>query len=94
MKDSGLVGSTVGGIPREQKMLQGHLPRVRYHQVYSSIRRLGFGDQGWGLGIGDEKFIVSIPIRFCGSWLERVRDMCSSALIEAIQKEVVRDLTT
>ena len=26
------VGS--GGVPREQKMLKGHLPRVIYHQVY------------------------------------------------------------
>ena len=25
---------TLGGAPREQKMLQGHLPRVIYHQVY------------------------------------------------------------
>jgi hypothetical protein len=24
----------VGGVPREQKMLQGHLPRVIHHQVY------------------------------------------------------------
>jgi len=24
----------VGGVPREQKMLKGHLPRVIYHQVY------------------------------------------------------------
>ena len=24
----------LGGVPREQKMLKGHLPRVRYHQVY------------------------------------------------------------
>jgi len=31
--DSGLVGS-LGGVPREQKMLKGHLPRVIYHQVY------------------------------------------------------------
>jgi len=23
-----------GGVPREQKMLKGHLPRVIYHQVY------------------------------------------------------------
>jgi hypothetical protein len=22
------------GIPQEQKMLKGHLPRVKYHQVY------------------------------------------------------------
>ena len=34
--DSGLVG----GVPREQKMLKGHLPRVIYHQVYFGIRRL------------------------------------------------------
>jgi len=24
-----------GGVPREQKMLKGHLPRVIYHQIYS-----------------------------------------------------------
>ena len=24
----------VGGVPREQKMLKGHLPRVIYHQEY------------------------------------------------------------
>ena len=37
--DSGLVGSTdfhcLGGVPREQKMLKGHIPRVKYHQLYS-----------------------------------------------------------
>jgi len=27
------VGS-LGGVPREQKMLKGHLPRVIYRQVY------------------------------------------------------------
>ena len=33
--DSGLVGSTdLGGVPREQKMFNGHLPRVIYHQEY------------------------------------------------------------
>jgi len=35
--DSGLVGSTdfpLGGVPGEQKMLKGHLPRVIHHQVY------------------------------------------------------------
>jgi len=25
---------SLGGVPREQKMLKGHLPRVIYHQVY------------------------------------------------------------
>jgi len=49
MLDSGLVGSTVfhsshpqgheGGVPREQKMLKGHLPRVVHHRVYLSTRR-------------------------------------------------------
>ena len=24
----------IGGVPREHKMLKGHLPRVMYHQVY------------------------------------------------------------
>ena len=24
----------MGGVPRDQKMLKGHLPRVMYHQVY------------------------------------------------------------
>ena len=33
--DAGLVGSTaLRRVPREQKMLKGHLPRVIYHQVY------------------------------------------------------------
>ena len=34
--DSGLFGSTdrLGGVPTEQKMLKGHLPRVIHHQVY------------------------------------------------------------
>ena len=32
--DSGSVGSTnsLRGVPREQKMLEGHLPRASYHQ--------------------------------------------------------------
>ena len=33
--DSGHTRETsLGGVPREQKMLQGHLPRVIYQQVY------------------------------------------------------------
>jgi len=28
------VSDRPGGVPREQKMLTGHLPRVIYHQVY------------------------------------------------------------
>ena len=28
------LGTSLGGVPREQKMLKGHLPRVIYHQVY------------------------------------------------------------
>ena len=27
-------GTSLGGVPREQKMLKGHLPRVIYHQVF------------------------------------------------------------
>ena len=37
MMDSGLVSSTdfsLGGVPRQQKTLKGHLPRVMYHQEY------------------------------------------------------------
>jgi len=26
--------TSLGGVPREQKMLKGHLPRDIYHQVY------------------------------------------------------------
>ena len=32
-----LVG--VGGVPREQKMLEGHLLRVIYHQVYQYTKK-------------------------------------------------------
>ena len=27
-------GSALGGVPRAQKMLKGHLPRVIHHEVY------------------------------------------------------------
>ena len=37
MIDSGFLAS-VGGVPQEQKMLKGHLPRVIYHQVYEMQR--------------------------------------------------------
>ena len=50
--EPGLVGSTdfsfitsqghetsLGGVPREQKMIKGHLLRVIYHRVYFNIRR-------------------------------------------------------
>ena len=40
---NGHVCPGVGGVPREQKMLKGHLPRVIYHQVYYSIRRTSGG---------------------------------------------------
>ena len=37
MIDSGLVGATdLGRVPRGQKMLKGHLPRVTYYQVSGS----------------------------------------------------------
>ena len=33
--EAGLAnGEALGGVPREQRMLKGHLPRVMYHQVY------------------------------------------------------------
>ena len=34
MKDSPGQIMALGGVPREQKMLKGHLPRVINHQVY------------------------------------------------------------
>ena len=35
-------GTSMGGVPREQKLLKGHLPRVIYHQVdyCTKIKRL------------------------------------------------------
>ena len=45
----------MGGVPREQRMLRGHLPRVIYYQVYSYAKSkcrglgFGFGIQGVGL---------------------------------------------
>ena len=30
----------LGGVPREQKMLKGHLPRVIYHQIYWYTKRI------------------------------------------------------
>ena len=29
-----VIDSGMGGVPREQKMLKDHLPRVLYHPVY------------------------------------------------------------
>ena len=29
-----VIETSLEGVPREQKMLKGHLPRVIYHQVY------------------------------------------------------------
>ena len=38
--DPGLVGSiSLGKVPRTQKMLKGHLPRVIYHPVYWNTKR-------------------------------------------------------
>ena len=34
-----VAASSLGGVPQEQKMLKGHLPRVIYHLVCSNIRR-------------------------------------------------------
>jgi len=45
--DSGLVGegphtrgTSLGRVPREQKMLKGHLPRVICHQVYEYTKTI------------------------------------------------------
>ena len=41
LKDSGLgwlAQRILGGVPREQRMLQGHLPRVIYHQFYQCAK--------------------------------------------------------
>jgi hypothetical protein len=35
-----MVGLDLGGVPREQKVLKGHLPRVIYKRVYNCIRSL------------------------------------------------------
>ena len=40
----GAVSHERVGVPREQKMLKGHLPRVIYHRVYSNIRRVTLCD--------------------------------------------------
>ena len=34
-----MIDSSLGGVPRGQKMLKGHLPRVIYHQVYYYTQR-------------------------------------------------------
>ena len=55
---SGLVGSTEfhsWEAAREQQMLKGHLPRVMYHRVYFSIRRLQEGCEKCVLQDGREK---------------------------------------
>ena len=33
-------GTSLGGVPREQKMLKGHPPRVIYHQVYKYTKKM------------------------------------------------------
>ena len=39
--------SGLGGVPREQKMLKGHLPRVIYLQVYLYKKMSSNGFQNW-----------------------------------------------
>ena len=40
------AGTSLGGVPREQKILKGHLPRVIYHQVYKHAKKSGWvGDR-------------------------------------------------
>ena len=35
-----VVDSGLGGVPREQKMLKGHLPRVIYHREYTLVNEV------------------------------------------------------
>ena len=59
MIDPGLVGGiSLGGVPPEQKMLKGHLPRVINHQVYLFMKRKVWDEgRGWahGVGVGSER---------------------------------------
>ena len=49
--------SALGGVPRQQKMLKGHLPRVIYHQVYKYTKIKGFtGNEGAAWMAGKENF--------------------------------------
>jgi len=34
----GWLNGFLGGVPRAQKMLKGHLPRVIYHQIYTAYK--------------------------------------------------------
>ena len=43
-----LPNNARGGVPREQKMLKGHLPRVIYHRVYSVYEDKPRGVSGGG----------------------------------------------
>jgi len=48
-------GTSLGGVPREQKLFKGHLPRVIYHRVYSDIE-CNFDD--WDVKLLDEGLIL------------------------------------
>ena len=52
--------NSLGGVPREQKMLKGHLPRVIYHRVYSNIRR-ETRQKSWELEpfLGEHAFVLN-----------------------------------
>jgi hypothetical protein len=51
-----------GGVPREQTMLQGHLPRVIYHRVYLSIQRV-YPGYFWWVYRGTSLIRNSCPLR-------------------------------
>ena len=36
----------LGGVPREQKMLKGQIPRVIYHRVFEYTKIIAFGGFG------------------------------------------------
>jgi len=54
-----VIDSALGGVPREQKILKGHLPRVIYHRAYLSIQK---NDGGKWLDRGDDRWTARTRI--------------------------------
>jgi len=61
--------SALAGIPKEQKILKGRLPRVMYHQVYNvyedQIAREnlagGFVSKGRGVFVEERRYLEQLP---------------------------------
>ena len=84
--DSGLVGSTdLGGVPREQNMLKGHLPRVIYHQVLG-CRVLGSGCRRGGRG----RASASPSSHSASASCERLFRVIDSGLVGLVRSHVER----